>query len=231
MNTLFLIPARGGSKGLPGKNIMPLQGKPLILYSIELARQFSSDDMICVSTDEQEIIEVVNSVDLPVPFIRPPDLATDEANSYDVMCHAINEYALKGKQIDNLVLLQPTSPLRKSIHLEEAMALYHKDIDAVVSVKQSHSNPYFSLFEEGDNGYLEKSKELHITRRQDAPPVYEFNGAIYIVNTMSIKRYKSISELPKIVKYIMPKENSVDIDDLTDFKYCEFLMDQGIIAL
>ena len=231
MNTLFLIPARGGSKGLPRKNIKSLLGKPLISYSIDLARQFASDDMICVSTDDKEIIDVVTSHGLNVPFIRPIELASDKAGSYGVIKHALNEYSRNGKEIENLVLLQPTSPLRTNVNLEQALALYHKDIDAVVSVKKTNANPYFSLFEEDDEGFLRKIKDRIVSRRQDLPDVYELNGSIYIYNVNSVNKYNSIIEYPKTVKYLMTKENSVDIDDLIDFQYCEFLLNQGIVKL
>jgi len=119
MNILYLIPARGGSKGIPHKNIKSLAGKPLIYYSIDVARELTTDDNICVSTDDNEIIKVVENYGLKVPFKRPDELATDNATTNDVILHAINFYESIGKQYDIIVLLQPTSPLRKSQHVKE----------------------------------------------------------------------------------------------------------------
>ena len=231
MKSLFLIPARGGSKGLVEKNIRPLLGKPLILYSIELARQFTSDEMICVSTDDSEIANVVKGVGLDLPFIRPSELATDEAGSFDVIKHALNHYESLGFNFDNVVLLQPTSPLRSRFHLDETMALYNSDIDAVVSVVESSSNPYYNLFEEDQNGFLKKSKQMNVNRRQEIPNVYELNGAIYILNSSSIHQFHSISQMSNIVKYVMEKKYAIDIDDIDDFNYCEFLLSKKIVKI
>ena len=112
---LYVIPARGGSKGVPGKNIKLLGGKPLIYYSIEVARALANDEDICVSTDNIEIKELVEQTGLQVPFLRPPELALDDSGTYEVLLHAVNYYATQGKQYNLLVLLQPTSPFRKEI--------------------------------------------------------------------------------------------------------------------
>ncbi|WP_075590617.1 acylneuraminate cytidylyltransferase family protein [Labilibacter marinus] len=224
-DVLFIIPARGGSKGLPRKNILPLAGKPLIHYTIDAAREISEDENICVSTDDVEIKQVVEKYNLEVPFIRPTSLSTDTASSVDVLLHAINYYkAQLGKEYKCVCLLQPTSPLRNSSHIKEAFLLWNNNLDMVVSVKISKSNPYFNLFEEQQNGYLKISKESTYTRRQDCPPIYEFNGAIYIIATSSLKTHKTISNLKRIKKYIMDESSSCDIDNLNDFKNAEQLI-------
>lgn len=223
MKLLVLIPARGGSKGIPGKNIKLLGGKPLIQYTIEAARALFSDEIICVSTDDSKIRETAEKFGLHVPFLRPDELATDTSGSYEVMLHAIHFYESKGYKPDILVLLQPTSPFRTSKHIDDALKLYRDDIDMVVSVKETSSNPYYVLFEENSDGYLVKSKETTFTRRQDCPKVWEINGAIYVINVESLKS-KNISSFKKILKSPMDAADSVDIDTPLDWDFAEFLL-------
>lgn len=229
MNFLYLIPARGGSKGLPRKNIKPLGGRPLIEYSIEIARKFSTDDHICVSTDSQEIASIVENAGLKVPFLRPPTLSDDTANSRDVILHALdyqmNHYAI---HYDAVVLLQPTSPFRKEGHLQEMIKSYSNEIDMVVSVRESHENPYFSLYEENNDGFLRVSKPSNITRRQDAPKVFEFNGSVYIINAESIRK-KIIGEFDHIKKFVMDDIHSLDIDTEFDWHVAEMIFDKSLM--
>ncbi len=217
MRPLVVIPARGGSKGLPGKNIKPLNGKPLIHYSIEVAQSVFEDEVICVSTDSDEIIEVVEQTGLKVPFLRPAELATDTTGSREVLLHALEYYQQNGFDPDVIVLLQPTSPFRTNKHIKEALKLYSSDLDMVVSVKDSKSNPYFTLFEEDENGYLNKSKQGNYTRRQDCPKVWEYNGAIYIINILSLIT-SPINKFKKVKKYVMDANSSVDIDEEIDWE-------------
>jgi CMP-N,N'-diacetyllegionaminic acid synthase len=221
MKTLFLVPARGGSKGIPGKNIKLFSGKPLISYSIELARQFTSDDNICLSTDDDEIAAVAESMGLIVPFHRPSELSTDTASTNDVILHAVSYYKSIGRSFDTIVLLQPTSPFRKAFHLNEALALYSADVDLVMSVKLTEANPYFVLFEENEEGFLEKSKTGNFKRRQDCPQVWQANGAIYIYNVKSLKENKPLKR--RILKYVMESTYSVDLDSELDWQFAEFL--------
>lgn len=225
MKILFLIPARGGSKGLPGKNIKPLNGKPLICYTIDAAREVSEDADICVSTDDKEIIAVVEDYGLKVPFIRPAEFATDHATSEQVLDHAIQFYESQGKPYDIVVLLQVTSPLRTGKHLKEALNLIKPNSEMIVSVKETDSNPYYVLFEEDHTGLLKKSKEANFARRQDCPTVYQLNGAIYIVSVKALK-LKGLANLQK-EKYIMDKESSIDIDDKIDFMIADFLISEN----
>lgn len=221
MNSLVIIPARGGSKGIPHKNIKPLAGKPLIEYTIDVARELVPDENICVSTDDQQIIKVVENYGLKVPFVRPAELATDKAGTYEVLLHAINFYEFHSRHFDNIILLQNTSPFRKAEHVREAMKLYNDDIDMVVSVKESGANPYYSLFEEDSNGFLHVSKgDGKITRRQDAPKVYEYNGAIYIINIESLKKMP-LYAFPHRVKYVMDEKSSLDLDTMDDWRIAE----------
>ncbi len=231
MNFLFLITARGGSKGILKKNIKHLCGKPLISYTVEIARQFVTDEHICVSTDDNEIIEEVEKLKLKVPFVRPSNLATDNAGSNEVIMHALNFYIKKNINYDGIVLLQPTSPLRLKKQITEALAKFSKSIDMLVSVKETKSNPYNLLFETNENGYLKKViNSQNYSRRQDAPTVYEVNGAIYIYNITSLIE-KSITEFEKKMPYIMPNENSVDIDTMVDWYWAEFLLEKNIVKL
>ncbi|TPN87878.1 acylneuraminate cytidylyltransferase family protein [Aquimarina algicola] len=226
MKALVVIPARGGSKGIPKKNIKPLNGKPLISYTIESALQLFSKEDICISTDCDDIAFESEKSGLDIHFKRPTELATDTAGTHEVLLHAINFYEEKGNFYDTLVLLQPTSPFRKSKHIKEALELYNSDVDMVVSVKESKSNPYYNLFEE-EQGLLKKSKDGHYTRRQDIPKVYEYNGAIYIINIRSLKKGK-ISAFNKVKKYVMDEISSMDLDNHLDWKICELLIKDEI---
>ena len=223
MKPLIVIPARGGSKGVHRKNIKVLGDKPLIQYTIDAAKGVFDDEFICVSTDDFEIKSVVEQLGLKVPFLRPNELASDTAGTYEVLLHAISYYESKGYFPDTLILLQPTSPFRTSAHIKEALKLYHESIDMVVSVKETKANPYYILFEEDRNGYLKKTKEANFTRRQDCPKVWEYNGAIYIINVKALKE-KTISQFTKVCKFEMDETSSHDIDTLLDWKIAEIIL-------
>lgn len=224
MNILVVIPARGGSKGIPGKNIKPLNGKPLIYYTIDAARSIVDDSHICVSTDDKHISDAVEHYGLKIPFKRPDYLATDTASTYDVLLHALHFYEAQGEKFDAIILLQATSPFRTGQHIKEALSLYSKDIDMVVSVKETDANPYYVCFEEDSNGMLQISKgDGHYTRRQDCPPVYEYNGAIYIINPESLKK-NPLNKFSKRIKYVMDKEHSLDLDTMQDWLIAELMI-------
>jgi N-acylneuraminate cytidylyltransferase len=199
----------------------------MIYYTLDVAKQTAElGDEICVSTDDQEIIDVVENYGLAVPFVRPAELATDTASSQQVIEHAIKWYAERGKTFDIIVLLQVTSPLRKDQDVNDALALWSCSIDMVVSVKETDSNPYYVLFEEDEKGFLKKSKEGNFTRRQDCPKVYEYNGAIYLINADAFKE-RGFQGLQRIVKYVMTKEESLDIDDEVDFYLAQFMLEKN----
>ena len=224
MKILTIIPARGGSKGIPRKNIKPLNGKPLIHYTIDCARAVCADDDICVSTDDAEIISVVEKYGLKVPFVRPAELATDTAGTNEVLLHAINFYEQQGKHYDVVLLLQNTSPFRTAEHVREALKLYTPELDMVVSVKECAANPYYCVFEENQEGYLHVCKgDGTIFRRQDAPKVYEYNGAIYIMNAETLKT-THMHKMQKRVKYVMDDCSSFDLDTMFDWKMAEMIM-------
>lgn len=226
MKILTIIPARGGSKGIPRKNIKPLAGKPLIYYTIDCARAICDDEDICVSTDDDEIIQVVEDYGLKVPFKRPAELATDTAGTYEVLLHALDFYEQRGRKYDVVVLLQNTSPFRTSEHVLGALKLYTSDIDMVVSVKECQANPYYCVFEENAEGYLQVCKgEGSIFRRQDAPKVYEYNGAIYIINAETLK-VTHMHKMQKRVKFIMDDKSSFDLDTMWDWKMAEMMANE-----
>ena len=219
---LVVIPARGGSKGLPGKNIKMLCGKPLIAYSIDVARAFADDNNICVSTDSEEIKQVVEQYGLKVPFLRPDYLATDTATSDDVLIHAVNYYREQyGRTFKKLLLLQPTSPLRTKEDVEEAIRLYRDDIDMVVSVMKSHAPAV--LCQDDDQGYVQLTYNKKALGRQQLPDMYEFNGAVYVMSVDALLE-KKMAGFTKIVKYVMSKEHSIDIDDIYDFLQVESIL-------
>ncbi len=228
MNTLVIIPARGGSKGIPHKNIKELGGKLLIYYTIDCARAVCKDADICVSTDDAEIIRCVEAYGLKVPFVRPAELASDTAGTYEVLLHAVDFYEKQGRHYDNVLLLQNTSPFRTADDVKDAMKLYRADIDMVVSVKEIVS-PYYNSFEETEDGFLRQiSNGITYTRRQDAPRTFEYNGAIYLINVNSLKRC-TLGDFTRCVKYVMDDSHSVDLDTLLDWKYAEFLLKEKLV--
>lgn len=229
MNCLVVIPARGGSKGIPHKNIKLLNGKPLICYSIDVARQFTTDNHICVTTDDDEIIKVVEDYGLKVPFKRPDYLATDHCGSNEVIQHAYQHYVQQGKVYDTILLLQPTSPFRKVEFLREAVSLYDASIDMVTSVKLSSCNPYYDGFEEDADGLLRISKgDGTIERRQDAPSVWQQNGSIYVINPHSLME-KGMAHFTRIRKYAMSEIYSVDIDNPFDWEIAELIINENML--
>lgn len=227
-NVLVIIPARGGSKGIPRKNIKSLNGKLLIYYAIDTARAIAADENICVSTDDIEIKSVVEAYGLKVPFLRPDELSTDTAGTYEVLLHALDFYEQQGKHFDIVLLLQVTSPFRKAEQVKEALELFKQTNDKnamVVSVKECPSNPYYDIFEEDVNGYLQISKgDGTIYRRQDAPKVYEYNGAIYIMDAHTLK-YTHMHKIPHRVKYVMDAKSSFDLDTMQDWKMAEMMLE------
>lgn len=229
MRPLVIIPARGGSKGIPHKNIKELGGKPLICYAIDAARKFTTDDNICVSTDDEDIIKVVEKYGLSVPFKRPDYLATDNAGTNGVLLHALNFYEEKGYCFDMIVLLQVTSPFRRAEDVIEAAKLYDESIDMVTSVMPAKCNPYYDGFEDNDKGLLTISKgDGTIERRQDAPCVWQQNGAVYIINPSQLKA-KGLAGMTKIRKYVMDEIHSVDLDTMFDWKVAELMLNEGMV--
>jgi len=223
---LVVIPARGGSKGVPGKNIKPLAGKPLIYYTIEAAREVFQDKQILVSTDDEAIKNCVEKTGLKVPFLRPKELATDTAGSYEVLMHALDFSEKHEFKPEVLLLLQATTPFRRAVHIREAMQFVDEQTEMVVSVKESESNPYYVLFEENEQGWLEKSKKGNFVTRQQCPKVYEYNGGIYYINVIALKE-KPLKEFTKIKKYVMDEWSSHDIDTMLDWEVAKMILNKS----
>lgn len=228
MKILYLIPARGGSKGIPHKNIKLLHGKPLIQYSIEVARKFAADDDICISTDDLQIKAVAEGLGLKVPFLRPDYLASDTAGTSDVIIHALDFYSKQGKEYDVVVLLQPTSPLRTVQNVKDCLAIYTDEYDMVTTVKESNVSAV--LCKENTHGYLEQVIGGNNVRRQEAEKLYEYNGAVYVINANAVKN-KGLGRFTKIKKFVMSEENSVDIDTMLDWKFCEMLLSEKKLVI
>ena len=223
---IAIIPARGGSKELPGKNIKVLNGKPLIAYTIEAALQSKSLSRIIVNTDDEKIAEVAMKYGAEVPFLRPENLASDSAKTIDVLIHAINK--LENDEmidVESLMVLQPTSPLRKASHIDEAVELFfRKNADSVISYcLEAHPIKWHKYI--NDDGCFEDIFEESLASRQLLRKTYYPNGAIYIYkkeNVLSEKLYTENS-----FAYIMPRKFSVDIDSIDDFNYCEYLINNN----
>lgn len=221
LKLLAVIPARGGSKGIPKKNIKPLAGKPLIGWSIDAAKRASCVDRIIVSTEDEQIASAARDLGADVPFVRPAELATDEASSIDVVLHAIEQ--LPG--YDWVLLLQPTSPLRSYIDIDSIWQLCN-DLNAAsaVSVCQTDSHPYWMYHCDSANRVSPIIEERpDVTRRQDLPPVYSLNGALYLARVDWLLEQQNLIG-QDTVGYIMPLERSVDLDSPYDWRWVEFLV-------
>lgn len=222
---LTIIPARGGSKGIPHKNIVPLNGRPLIAYTIDVAREITPEGNIIFSTDDPEILDAALAEGLADNgYRRPTALATDTAGSREVILDAMNWADNHGINYNCVVLLQPTSPLRTAADVRAAMELYSDDIDMAVSVMEARSNPYYNCYECNSEGNLTLSKgDGTLIRRQDAPPAYEMNGAVYVINPESIRRFP-LGKFPRRRPYLMPAERSIDIDSPIDLVIASALL-------
>lgn len=225
LRPLYIIPARGGSKGIPRKNVRPLAGKPLIAYSIDVARELCDDPArIILSTDDGAIADTARALGLPVDYMRPASLATDTAGSREVMLDAMDWADSRGTRYDCVVLLQPTSPLRTADDVRAALRLYSPEVDMVVSVEPAACNPYYNCFETDSEGFLHISKgDGLLTRRQDAPPAWTYNGAVYVINPESL-RAMPMGAFGRRVPSPMPSERSLDLDTPRDWVVAETLM-------
>lgn len=219
-----IIPARGGSKGLNGKNIKELLGKPLIAYSIEQAKQSKYIDRVIVSTEDSAIADVSKEYGAEVPFIRPAELATDESGVIGVLLHAVEWIENSNYDFQILVLLHATTPLRKTEDIDNSIELLAETkADSVFSVAEAYRNPYFNMVEIAKDGKVHLVKESAFVTRQSAPPVFDMNASIYVWWIDVLKKHKkTILGGSKI--YIMPRERSVDIDDIMDFSIAEMLL-------
>ncbi len=223
---LAIIPARGGSKGIPGKNIKPLCGKPLIAYTIEAAQAAHSIDRLILSTDDEEIAAVAQRYGVEIPFMRPNNLAKDNSLAIDNYIYTISRLNDENsKQYDEFMVLQPTSPFRTAIDINNAIKLfYEKDADSLISVCETPHSPLWSK-KIDQIGRLSEYFDLNIrnNNRQDLEKAYIPNGAIFIFKLSVLKKiYSYYSD--NTFAYAMPPERSVDIDNHLDWRFAEFLM-------
>lgn len=213
MSVLALITARGGSKGLPRKNVLPVGGKPLIAWTIEAALASRCVSRVVLSSDDDEIMQVARSHGCEVPFRRPAELAGDLASSADVVAHALAQ--LPGH--DHVLLLQPTSPLREAADIDAAFDLMQShQAPACVSVCPVQESPYWMYRIEGGQQLrplLPPASGAH--RRQDLPPVYMLNGALYLAGVDHFRQQRAFLG-PGCAAYVMPRERSLDIDTAED---------------
>ncbi len=222
---LGLIPARAGSRGLPGKNIKILRGKSLIGWTIEAAKASRYLDDIVVSTDDKVIAGAAGSYGARVPFIRPPDLATDGAKMIDVVIHCIDTLAESGSVYDVIVLLQASSPLRSAKDIDNAVELlFRKKAQAVVSVSIAQHSPQYinTIGKDGSMKDFLKPEDMN-RNRQELGEYYALNGAIYAATVRHLKDTGSFVGAGTYA-YVMPKDRSVDIDDESDFRMADALM-------
>lgn len=223
---LGVITARGGSKGLPGKNLLPLAGKPVIAWSIEQALHSARLERVIVSTDSPEIAETARAWGAEVPFLRPAELAQDTTPHIDVVEHALAWLKEReGYRPDYLCTIQPTSPLRAPDDLDNIIALAcRKEADAVVAISETHAHPYLVRRMDGE-GLLRPFVEadLPYLRRQDLPPAYFINGAGFVNRIENLLRERTFYP-EKLFGYLMPTERSLQIDSKLDFDIVEFLL-------
>jgi CMP-N,N'-diacetyllegionaminic acid synthase len=229
MKVLFIIPARGGSKGLPGKNIKLLNNKPLIAYSIEAALSAAAqigDSEVVVSTDSESIAKIAKDFGAKVPFIRPEELSNDTAASIDVMLHALQIMEQEHQQFEHICMVEPTSPQRDGQDLYQAyLKLIHEpEAESIVGVSKTEGgHPLFLTHLK--NGFLDPyaNKSYKVYRRQEIDEVYFFEGSMYISKVNALKKRKSFYH-EKTLGYEMPKWKAFEIDDATDFLIIERLI-------
>ena len=234
-SVLAIIPARGGSKGLPGKNIKVLCGKPLIAWSIEAGLGSKYIDEVMVTTDSDEIARIARDFGASVPFLRPAELASDTSTSMDVIRHALDFYEEKTHKVfDYIALLEPTSPLRVKEDIDNAIELLlgNPQATAVVGICKTESqNPAF-LVKRNMNNFLigYENTDMKIVRRQDISDVYFFEGSVYVSDTATLRARNTFYH-ENTLGYEFPKWKSIEIDDIDDFIMVEALMQQKRMQL
>lgn len=224
MGTIF---ARGGSKGIPRKNIRPLAHKPLIAYAIEAGLGVPLIDRLIVSTDDEDIAKIARQYGAQVPFLRPRRLAADYTPELLAWKHAVDTMEKKeGRTIDILVSIPPTSPLRRADDVTRCIEkLIHSDADIVITVAKAHRSPYFNMVALDRNGraHLLLNTKGPISQRQQAPVVYDMTTVAYAAWTDYIRKASSLMS-GKVRAVIIPKERALDIDTMFDFEIAELLM-------
>lgn len=227
MRSIAIIPARSGSKGLKDKNIRLLAGKPMMAYTIEAAKQSGIFDCVHVSTDSKEYARIAQKLGADVPFLRSDELSGDTAGSWDVVRWTLEQYAQRGQTFDCVALLQPTSPLRTAEDIQNAYRIMQeKHADAVVGVCEMDHSPVWSntLPEDGNmDGFLNRAANIG---RQNLPVYYRINGAVYLAKKDILSDAETALYGVGTYAYVMPKQRSIDIDDVFDFMVAEAVMDK-----
>lgn len=221
---LLSICARGGSAGVPGKNIRPLLGKPLIGWTIEQALASRVADRVLVSTDSPEIATVAREFGAEVPFLRPADMATATAAKLPVIQHLVEWVEGQGSPVDTVIDLDPTSPLRDVQDIHDCVALLDDQTDLVITAYESDKNPYFNMVERREDGYVSLvcKPDGEVFGRQLAPRVFAMNASIYVWRRRALTA--SLWSSPRVRLHVMPRERSIDIDHPIDFDLVELLM-------
>lgn len=225
---LGVIPARGGSKGLPGKNIRTLNGKPLIAWTIDVAKKSKYLDLVMVSTDDTKIAKVAKKYGAKVPFMRPKELSSDTAKSIDVMLHALDYYKDKGDEYDYLIMLEPTSPLREATDIDASIKALIDNKSGAVSIvgvsRVEAAHPVFDVTITG-KGFIKPyagdfSKAV---RRQDISELYFFEGTVYVSKAPELYRRRSFYH-DRTLPYIVPRWKSLEVDDILDMVCAEAIL-------
>lgn len=225
---LVIIPARGGSKGLPRKNLALLGGRPLVAWSIDVGLRTPSVGRVVVSTDDEEVAAVSLAAGADVPFRRPAELASDKTSSVDVVLHALTALGENGAgRTERIVLLQPTSPLRDVSDVEGAIRLsLESDADAVVSVSEAECHPWYTVSIDPEGRLHAMVEHPRFDRRQDLTPAFRINGAVYVVRRSTLQERNTFSPAGALA-WVMPPERSVDIDRHIDLVVAEALLQKG----
>ena len=227
MKYIALVCARGGSKGVPRKNIRLLGGRPLIGWSVHVAKSVERISKLIVSTDSEEIAQIAREQGALVPFIRPDELAQDSSSEWLVWRHALNYLKENGDEdIDGLVVIPPTAPLRDSLDIEHCLDEFEKgNVDVVITVSDAHRSPFFNMIKNDKDGFssLVIPPTKTVIRRQDAPEVYDMTTVAYVVRPDFILQQNGIFE-GKVRSVNIPSERALDIDTILDFKIAECLI-------
>ncbi len=236
MRILYLITARGGSKGVPNKNLRQIGGLSLVGFKARSARKTSTCTRLIISSDSPEIQEEARRHGAEVPFTRPAELATDTARTPDVIAHAMEWLEERGERYDAIMLLEPSSPFARPSDYEAAVAMMERtNADAVVGMRRMEVSSVFvgQMTEDGRiEEIVRKMKATTAYRRQDAAPEYTMNGALYLFRWDYFKAHRNIYFSEKgVYGYVMPDEYSIEIDEPRDLYFAEFLVERKIVDI
>lgn len=223
---LAIIPARGGSKGIPRKNVKAISGKPMIQYTIEAAKECPYIDKVVVSTEDVEIADISMRAGAIVPFSRPEELATDEAKTIDVVMHAVEFYERKAERFDIIVLLQPTSPLRNAEDITKALEYFMRNEQhSLVTVSEVSESPILMRNFNKENKLEKILEEDSDVRRQDMKKFYRINGAIYINKASELNANTSFND--NEMGFVLTREHGIDVDEPQDLVVAEYYLSQA----